>query len=399
MFEESEAPSDILLDCVPFGVAFHPSADVMAVGLVSGDVGVYRYAANEEPQPLHKVGQHSAACRDLAFSPDGNHLFTVSSDMSLKGLDVHSRQFAVNNPRAHKHPINKLIFLRHDSIATGDDDGNVSIWDLRDPRKAVHTFSEHADQVTGLAFNADEATLLSCASDGYLAAYDLSKTKKPVATVSEGGLTELTGIQLLQDSKSVVCSASNGNLLTFTWGKWDTPQGKLGGHPSEITAICPLFPGNSGSELLTADGDGVVRAVRVFPTPSLLAAAGEFEDAEVELMRLSRDGRFAACAAHDNKIHWLDIKAILKSCEQAGTGDSGFFCEAVEPDLRKRNRKGKGADDFDEDEDEDEDSDDASADGDDVDMEEAPTKRPRSSQRVAMSARQVKHSEFFKGLK
>lgn len=65
---------------------------------------------------------------------------TVSSDKTI-GLVDSNGQLAIHIEKAHNNEINSMYFLRNDVLATGDDDGAIKIWDLRNPNKAIYNGS------------------------------------------------------------------------------------------------------------------------------------------------------------------------------------------------------------------------------------------------------------------
>ena len=72
---------------------------------------------------------------------------------------------------------NALCHLRDGVLASGDDSGNISVWDLRvssTEAKDLCQFDlrEHEDQITGLEFMNDHF-LLSSSIDGHLGVFDL----------------------------------------------------------------------------------------------------------------------------------------------------------------------------------------------------------------------------------
>lgn len=99
--KERDTPADISFDCQPFDIAFHPSADVLAVGLVSGAVHLIALSASVAPGARAgagtgdtggrsggarrlRVNPHSGAVRSLAFNAAGDgaccHLFEDNAD-------------------------------------------------------------------------------------------------------------------------------------------------------------------------------------------------------------------------------------------------------------------------------------------------------------------------------
>ena len=85
--------------------------------------------------------------------------------------------------KAHDESINKIAHIENDHvIATGDDDGVVKLWDLRQAQNGkkqacVMTLSEHEGSVNDFAYNDAAKMLCSVANDGMLGVWDLRKSK------------------------------------------------------------------------------------------------------------------------------------------------------------------------------------------------------------------------------
>jgi WD40 repeat protein len=81
---------------------------------------------------------------------------------------------------AHDEAINAIIHIEDSHIiATGDDDGVVKIWDLRQANKGkkscVVEFKEHEGTISDLAYSYEHKMLLTSANDGTLGVFDLRK--------------------------------------------------------------------------------------------------------------------------------------------------------------------------------------------------------------------------------
>ena len=77
-----------------------------------------------------KFKYHTESCRQVVFSPDGNILFTSSSDGSIGVISNGKLEGRITG--AHSSPINSLMHVQDNVIiASGDDDGLIKIWDLR----------------------------------------------------------------------------------------------------------------------------------------------------------------------------------------------------------------------------------------------------------------------------
>ena len=166
MDEEDIAPPNIALENQPLGLSFHPDRDVVAVALIDGTVEVHTYAPGGTACAL-KLTHHTDSCRAVEFSAAGDALYSVSADKTLCAMDANG-QLVWRQENAHDAGINVLSLLGNgiggvaagggtcgtcDSgaqgggaaaavpaiVATGDDDGVVRVWDVRQ-RRAVMEF-------------------------------------------------------------------------------------------------------------------------------------------------------------------------------------------------------------------------------------------------------------------
>ncbi|XP_071393847.1 WD repeat-containing protein 55, partial [Centroberyx affinis] len=121
-----DTPEDIRLEAIANTVAFHPSRDILACGDIDGDIYTFCYSCTEgETRELWSSGHHLKSCRELAFSPDGAKLFSVSRDKALHVLDAEQGRLLTRIPKAHGAPINTLLLVDENTVATGDDGGTV----------------------------------------------------------------------------------------------------------------------------------------------------------------------------------------------------------------------------------------------------------------------------------
>lgn len=87
--------------------------------------------------------------------------------------------------------------LSENLIATGDDNGQVKVWDIR-TRKVARKWTEHVDFISDIVYVAEKDTLVVTSGDGCLSVYDTRKNK-PIA-VSENQDDELLSIQIVRVS-------------------------------------------------------------------------------------------------------------------------------------------------------------------------------------------------------
>lgn len=123
-----ETPQDIRLEAAANTVALHPSRDVLVCGDVDGDVYAFSYSCTEgENRELWSSGHHLKSCRQVRFSEDGLQLYTVSRDKAVHLLDVERGQLVTRIRGAHTAPINSLLLVDQNILATGDDRGTLKV--------------------------------------------------------------------------------------------------------------------------------------------------------------------------------------------------------------------------------------------------------------------------------
>jgi WD repeat-containing protein 55 len=303
-FDETPVPDSI--DCAEqiFDLSFHPSGDYLACGLIDGAVELWKYGVGEN-RKVFSVNPHSGSCRGLQFNHDGTILYTVSADHCFRGIDGSGKELF--KFVAHRTAINKLSCLTENTFATGDDAGEVKIWDVRqggqDPVMEWHV---HEDFVSGLAYNNDRNTLLSTSGDATLAAYDLVKGPGKDGTQgverSDDQEAEMHCLSIIKNGSKIVCGTQDGVMLVFTWGRWGDCSDRYPGHPETIDCMYKI----DENSVMTGSSDGLIRAVGIQPN-KMIGVLGDHEDFPVEGMQASPDSKFLASFAHDNIVRFNDI--------------------------------------------------------------------------------------------
>ena len=77
---------------------------------------------------------------------------------------------------AHKEPMYTCEFLSSDVLITGDDDGQIKIWDLRSKSCVYDVHEQKEGTITDITYNKDKTYLFSSSNNGTLGVYDLRKS-------------------------------------------------------------------------------------------------------------------------------------------------------------------------------------------------------------------------------
>lgn len=221
-------PDDLVFVDQPFGVALHPSRDLVAVGLISGVVSVFSYTVEgKNGCVLDGLGKpvHQAGVRCVAFDSTGRHLYSTGTDMALVVQDVETGALVYRNPRIHLKAVSAMSAYVEGMLATGDEDGLVKLWDMRQQREAS-TFDEHEDWVSSFTYNELTRTLVSVAADGVLVAMNTRSSK--VIGQSYTIDDEILSAQWMKGGKRIVAGTQEGIVAIWTNGQWDDPVSGVG---------------------------------------------------------------------------------------------------------------------------------------------------------------------------
>jgi WD40 repeat protein len=317
-----------------FDLQFHPTANVVAVATITGLVEVLHFRTGEANEaaapsgPALSVKLYDASCRGLLFSEDGETLFTVSSDKSLKAING-AGIVMLDVPAAHDSSINKIISVdgigANPIIVTGDDVGRVNAWDFRAGNTPVMTWKLHDDYISDFCYHSDSSTLLSTAGDACLGVYDFKKAQNCVKSFAQE--SELMSVEVIKKGRKVVCGTDDGTMLVFSWGRWEDCSDRYPGHPESIDDILKI----DENSVFTGSSDGKIRAVSVHPN-KVLGVVGDHGYFPVEGLRRSKNGRILGTFSHDNKVRLWDISVFAEDVDDAVDDENGMVGDAQDGD-------------------------------------------------------------------
>ena len=120
----------------PFSIDFHPTQQLLGVGLITGQIKLYDFSG-AKPFKAVSARPHTDACRALRFAPTGAGVFSAGSDQSLQLRDLSTNKPAWRKREAHDTAINSIVALGEIGVGSGDDSGAVKLWDLRTRKLAL----------------------------------------------------------------------------------------------------------------------------------------------------------------------------------------------------------------------------------------------------------------------
>lgn len=294
-----DKPPDIKTDDFVVDLSFHSDQNLLAVATVTGDILLYR-CSNDANELVNTLEVHTKACRTVEFTSDGKSLVSSSRDKSIVLTDAETGKMKRFWDDAHPEPIYSMTLVDDNMFATGDDEGTVSLWDLRQrDAKPIFSLKEVEDYITCLQ-PLQHKYLLATSGDGYLTT--LSIPGKALYVQSEPYEEELTSVGVFRNESKLIVSSSKGNFYAFNWGQF-------GYHCDAFT--CPMSPIARMIPIteriaVTAGEEGILRAMHVVPG-RVLGIVGQ-HSLGVEAMDINYSGELIASSSHDNDIKFWNIK-------------------------------------------------------------------------------------------
>ncbi|OAY57697.1 WD repeat-containing protein 55 [Manihot esculenta] len=302
---------EIDLEKIPFGMDFHPHDHMVAAALITGHLHLYRYTADSLSQKrLLEVQAHSDSCRAVRFINGGQAILTASSDRSILATDIETGSPIARVENAHEDAVYSLINLNESTIATGDDQGCVKVWDTRQ-RSCCNSFNAHEDYVSDMTFESDSMKLLGTSGDGTLSVCNLRSNK--VQTRSEFSEEELLSVAIMKNGRKVICGSQNGTLLLYSWGFFKDCSDRFTGlSPNSIDTLLKL----DEDRIITGSENGLISLVGILPN-RIIQPLAEHSEYPIERLAFSHDRKFLGSISHDQMLKLWDLDDLLQN-----TGDT-----------------------------------------------------------------------------
>lgn len=164
-------PPDIKTDDFVTDLCFHPDQDILAVGTATGDVILYKFT-NDECTIVNTFEAHAKSIRDVEFNAAGDLIISTARDRAIMVTDVETGKLKRFWDDAHEEPVYTMSMISEHTFATGDDDGVLKMWDLRQ-KEPVFKLKEVEDFISCIITNDQKKYLLMTSGDGYLTTINL----------------------------------------------------------------------------------------------------------------------------------------------------------------------------------------------------------------------------------
>ncbi|MEL6815164.1 MAG: caspase family protein [Cyanobacteria bacterium J06598_3] len=244
-------------------VAFSPDGTMLAT--VSADKRIRLWdaatgeALNTLPSDDNLIAAHRNTIWSVVFSPDGTMLATASDDRTVKLWDVETGEVS-KTLEGHSDWVVSAVFSPDGSmLATASADKTVKLWDVA-TGEVSKTLVGHGDRVNSVAFRPDGRTVASASTDQTVKLWDavtgeVMRTLPGEQDGGEGHSDRILSVAFSLDGKTVATGSADQTvrLWNAATGDW---LNTLEGHGDSIWRVTFSPDGNT---LVTASADQTVK--------------------------------------------------------------------------------------------------------------------------------------------
>ena len=326
IMDEDVVPIDTPCSADVLDVDFSPKNNTYAAALITGIVEIYQYTPGVQAACVATLQHHAQSCRNVRFCPhrNGDLMYTASLDKTVAAIDIsvatqhgsegNSVVWCKEDAHGTNTAVNVILPMEPNIFATGDDEGKIKIWDIRqNSNSPIIEFGEQEDYVGDMVVSDDLSRLYSASGDGTLAVYNLRQRK--LKKRSECLEDELLSIEIMKGGRKIVTGTQGGILNMFDQDNYEDISDRFPGHPESIQSMVKI----DEDTLLTGSSDGLIRIINILPN-KLIGIVGEHdEEFPVERICRSYDNSLIASISHDSVVKFWDISYLQEDDEDLST--------------------------------------------------------------------------------
>jgi len=156
-------------------MALSPKGDLLAISTSDGPLYLWDVEREREIARLDGLPSENPL---PGFSPDGRLLAAVAAGVDLKVWNVEQRAEVATLPKSAARPSGPPCFAANgETVAIGNSDGTVEVWDLR-RKGCVGHWKAHREVVTGIACMPDGRQVVTVSSDKTAKLWDVENQRE-----------------------------------------------------------------------------------------------------------------------------------------------------------------------------------------------------------------------------
>ncbi|KAG5437389.1 hypothetical protein PCANB_000820 [Pneumocystis canis] len=269
---------DLILDTELFALRTHPSANVLVLGTLTGQVLSYQYKTDIwSYKEIWNAKRHRLSCRDLRYNMNGSKLVSVGADQTIKCACSETGRVEWKICDAHIVAINVVDYISETILATGDDNGSIKD---------------------------------KCIGDALFSVLDLrsSKSSLVLSENQEDDLLSSCFVKFQTNSLKICIGTASGAVKIFNKDKWDTYTDQiLLSDKKNMLNINTMITWNNDI-IIAGTSNGMIHILNIQPNRHMGIIG--YQDSEVDVLAKTYDAEWILSGGNRKINAWkIDLDA------------------------------------------------------------------------------------------
>jgi WD40 repeat protein len=286
-------------------VAFSPDGKHVVSGSSEKTICVWDATGHVISGPLEG---HTHWVSSVAFSPDGKHIVSDFGDRTICVWDAVTGKVVSGPLQGHTGWVNSVAFSpdgKH--IVSGSTDRTIYVWDAVTGEVVSGPLKGHTSTVSSVAFSPDGKHIVSGSGDRTICVWD-AVTGEVVSGPLKGHTDWVNSVAFSPDGKHIVSGSSDKTICVWDAVTAEVVSGPLEGHTESVNSVA-FSP--DGKHIVSGSNDRTI-CVWDAVTGGLVSGPLEGHTGIINSVAFSPDGKHIVSGSSDSTIQvWDAVTAKL----------------------------------------------------------------------------------------